>query len=393
MPRSLLGLVAAWLVVASPQATAQSTLGSRNVVLEARLPLGGTAGALFLDQHPDRPYAYVALDAEVAVVSVQAPADPRVLGRIGQEPAPRALALLETRDRRHLLAVGHDEGIDWIDVSDPRRPSRGTRTVLPGVKALFAYHASDGRRILLAAAGDRAFVIDAAAPSLALFEIGIPEGARGRHRTMEGVFALFDLATGTDRVYTSGTGGYSVFDVTGWTGARLVTFVQPAIVDVGTRAQVSPDGLQLVTTAGYATAPTRIFDLRPALDGSVSTVRTDVGAWTADWRGVARDFQLRWPYLFVASGPAGFHVVNVRNPQEAYTTAFWRTWEGTDEAEGAVSVDVRDHDGLVAVSDAATGLWLLRIEDFRGWDGRGWGVPDLGPAQRWSRLPTEADRW
>jgi hypothetical protein len=45
------------------------------------------------------------------------------------------------------------------------------------------------------------------------------------------------------------------------------------------------------------------------------------------------------------------------------------------------------------VSDETTGLWLLTIDDFTHWDGRGWGLPNLSSTQDWDASPVLSDRW
>ena len=45
-------------------------------------------------------------------------------------------------------------------------------------------------------------------------------------------------------------------------------------------------------------------------------------------------------------------------------------WESTISVEqGAFGVDVRNYDGLIALSDMRTGLWLFRMDGFKGWNG------------------------
>jgi hypothetical protein len=121
-----------------------------------------------------------------------------------------------------------------------------------------------------------------------------------------------------------------------------------------------------------------------------------VGAWTDNWRRHAERFEVRWPYLFVAAGTEGLRMVNLRNPFEPHTAAYFHTYDGPvtpDGPLGAVDVDVRNYDGLVAVSDETTGLWLVEVEDFTHWDGRGWGVPNLSSTQLWDVSPMLSDRW
>jgi len=97
----------------------------------------------------------------------------------------------------------------------------------------------------------------------------------------------------------------------------------------------------------------------------------------------------------VAAGEHGFQVFNLRDPEEPYTYAYLRTSsspqgaidDSPDDVHGAVAVDVRNSDGLIAVADRETGLWLVRLEAFQGWDGRGDGLPNISSVQNWMNGP------
>jgi hypothetical protein len=222
--------------------------------------------------------------------------------------------------------------------------------------------------------------------------IAIPDDVPGRERGAFGVYAAYDMATEQDRLYVAAAGGYFVFDISDTAAPALLTWVNSAAVQNGISVQASPDAATIVTTTDYASAPVRIFDLRPALDGTISQVRTASGAWTADWRSHAERFELRWPYVFVAARDQGFRMFNMRNVFEPYSTAWFRTAQPSAEL-GAIDIDVRNADGLVAVLDADTGLWLLQVEDFHGWDGRGWGLGNISSVQDWTNGPLGADQW
>ena len=89
------------------------------------------------------------------------------------------------------------------------------------------------------------------------------------------------------------------------------------------------------------------------------------------------------------------------NPVEPYTVGYYDTWDGPRASlanerthrNGAWDVDVRNHDGLIAVTDVNTGLWLFRMEGFEGWDGRGWGFANVSTVQDWDNGPTQSTRW
>jgi hypothetical protein len=53
-------------------------------------------------------------------------------------------------------------------------------------------------------------------------------------------------------------------------------------------------------------------------------------------------------------------------------------------------VDVRNYDGLIALSDMRTGLWLFRMDGFKGWNGKEYGVSDISSVQDYDHGPVGA---
>ncbi len=368
---------------------------SRNMELVAQVALGGqnALNAVLLDQHPDRPYAYAIGASGFHVVSTDGG---ERLSSVRLDAGDWAdLASFPVENRVFAAAVG-DGGLRIWDVTDPEDPEevRNLGSEAAG-HALFAYRAADGRGLLFVAGNGVAIHelsnlvsgngVDARTVSL---PDAVPGGIRD-------VFVAWHDGSETERVYVAGRGGYAVLDLA--TGETLA-LVSDAAVQLGTSISATPDGTHLVTTANYRTAPVRIYDIRPVLDGTISQVRTPVGAWTADWRHHAERQTVRWPFFFVAAQDDGLHVVNMRNAFEPYTEGFFRTWDGPvskpgEPYNGARDVDVRNHDGLIAVADAHTGLYLIRMEGFQGWDGRGWGLPNVGHVQDWENGPVGQSRW
>ena len=385
------------LLAANSTAWAQTTAGSRNVALQAHLPLGGgTHGAVVLDS--DRPVTYLARrgpDGGVDVVDIADPTAPRRASSWHAEGDVTDLALAHDGTRPQ-LAVGTDHGVYLLPIGAGGALANVDAITPDPVHAVLAYHAGDGSRLLFVATRDVIEIRELATPGTVVSTIPLPEDARGTELRFRGLYAQYDLPTETDRLYTARTGGYDVVDVTDPSSPTVITSVSSAAVQVGVGIQATSDGTHVVTTANYPTAPIRIFDLRPALSGEIPLTRVAVGAWTDNWRRHAERFEVRWPYLFVAAGTEGLRMVNLRNPFEPHTTAFFHTWDGpvaADGPRGAVDVAVRNRDGLIAVSDETTGLWLLSIDDFTHWDGRGWGVPNLSSTQDWSMRPVHSDRW
>ena len=66
-------------------------------------------------------------------------------------------------------------------------------------------------------------------------------------------------------------------------------------------------------------------------------------------------------------------------------------WQGTNSVEqGAFGVDVRNADGLIVLSDMRTGLWLFRMNGFKGWSGKSIGEPDISSVQDFDHGPMGA---
>lgn len=363
--------------------------------LEANVALGGqnALNVVLLDQHPDRPYAYAIGASGFHVVST---ATGERASSVRLDSGDWIdLASFPVDDRVFVAAIGSGGLLVW-DVTDPADPTE-VRTLggEAGGHALFAYRAADGRGLLFAA-GDGVvhYSLEALVGSErpAATALSLPEGVSGEIRD---VYVAWHAESETERIYVAGRGGYAVMDLA--TG-QTVALVNSAAVQLGTSISATPDGTHLVTTANYRTAPVRIFDIRPVLDGTISQVRTAAGAWTADWRHHAERQTVRWPFIFVAAQDDGLHVVNMRNAFEPYTEGFFRTWDGPvskpgQPYNGARDVDVRNHDGLIAVADAHSGLFLIRMESFQGWDGRGWGLPNVGHVQDWENGPVGQSQW
>jgi len=401
-------------------AAANSTLGqsyetgSRNVHEMGHLPLGAMVRAdakaflvdVRIDQRDSRPYAYVAEQSGWAVVDLSDPAHPSVLSLVPSEYAPDRGSGISAIDYasvggKELVLVGESDRLRVYDVS--KLGSAESPVELAAIegsfRSLFAYKHSSGASLLIASSGGPASVysigdlVDGSASDVA--EIPTPAQADSSFG-YESVFAAFDGATDEDRFYGAGAGGYHVYNITQLDSVTYLTSANPAAVKRGLDVSPSADGNFLATTADYRTAPVRIFDLTPAEDGRFSTVRTSVGAWANNWRGFHLDVETRWPYVFVAAAEQGLQIFNARDATDPYTIGYFSTSrrpEGTvnDRPEtvgGAVAVDIRNSDGLVAVGDQQTGLWLLRLESFTNWDGRGWGYPNISSAQDWANGPS-----
>jgi hypothetical protein len=170
----------------------------------------------------------------------------------------------------------------------------------------------------------------------------------------------------------------------------------------------SPDGRYAVLETEYQYAPLRIVDLKPGLDGTVKTISRPIGAWTADWRVLPHNHEVRWPYVFVSAYEDGLQIFNMMDPTNPYTVGAYYTCEcphgtgwssdpknprgsnvsvGGNIFHGAEGVDVRNADGLIVISDWETGFWAFKMDGFDGWNGHQWGMPNISSVQDWDNGP------
>src|SRR5713101_8124453 len=227
-------------------------------------------------------------------------------------------------------------------------------------------------------------------------------GMRGYHDFYVG----YDPATHQDRFYGAGVGGYYVYDVTSTNEPKLLVSVTGvAGITWGHTFTPDPTGRYAVAETEYQYAPLRIFDLKPGLDGTVKTVSRPIGAWTARWKGLAHNHEVRWPYVFVSAYEDGLQVFNMMDPTNPYTVAYYDTydgpnqrgWGGVDNPEGgtgvtsgAFGIAVRNADGLIVIVDFHTGFWAFHMDGFDGWNGHQWGLPNISSAQDWDNGPDGA---
>lgn len=425
LPRAGWALAAAFFLAAPLLAQAPAEpVHSRNVVRLGHLPLdfgadadprAGRVGAVVVDQDPARPLAYATLRHSppgLMVLDLRDPAQPRALYTWMLSSDANAMSedvtYFQYADRTYLVMAYHTPGGNGgafvFDVTDfpenNRALPRAAHVIAPGgFQRIFAYKHSDGRPLLFGTGGGDVFVYDLAAAlggaTAPLARLGTPETLENAAPGFDNVFVAYHPDSEQDRFYGAGASGYYIYDVTDLAAPTLLAEINSAAVQRGQTIVPTPDGRYVVTAASYRLSPLRIFDLQPVYDGTVPRVRTAVGAWTADWRNFSQNFVVRWPYVFVAALHDGLQVVNMRDAGNPYTAGYYRTWTGDlapladrdADLMGTWDVDVRNHDGLILVSDRNTGFWTLRDEAFRLWHGHAWGMPHVSNAQDWENGP------
>ena len=402
--------------------------GSRNMKLVSHIPLGGmkaangsatagfealgrNTGDVVLDQGRNRPFVFVARKGDVPGVVAINISDESKPVQVGEWNSPSEVADLisfKSGSNFFLIATHPSSGATVLEVTDPDEGQFdivATIEVEGGFHHGFAYRHSNGRSYFFGTGGGNIFVYDlerlSSGVTSVVTSIPLPEDVPAVAYGFHSVSVQYEASTESDRLYAAGAGGYYVLNVTDVTNPLSIAIVNSAAVQIGRSVSATPDGTHLVTAAGYRTSPMRIFDLRPALEGTVPRIRTAAGAWTANWQNYSENHQLRWPLVFTAAMDDGLQVFNMMNPFEPFMVGFYHTWDGPAASlanqevnlTGAWDVDIRNSDGLIAVTDVNTGLWLFRMEGFESWDGRGWGFPNVGSVQDWEKGPTRSASW
>jgi hypothetical protein len=441
---NLLALALVTAVVQHPPGQASST----NVKLVAHVPVAGwiSVSDVEVEQELSRPYAYIAIDMH------------------GKEGDPTGIDIISLKDLNHAhviksLRVANPElhkgagslspmylkshgryyltggfqfarsgpdpdlgAIIWDVTGLPDTNSVKEVARISGINygfhESFAYKHSNGLALLIGTSmNGPAYVYDidkvaAAGANGATGLVGrvpVPDdaGAPANIPVFTGYhdfYVGYDPVSHQDRFYGAGPQAYYVYDITNLQAPRLLTSISGvAGVPFGHTFTPDPTGRYVVTETEYQYAPLRIFDLKPGLDGTVKTISRPIGAWTADWKHLSHNHEVRWPYVFVAALEDGMQVFNMMDPTNPYTVGFYDTYDGPDGKglaspmqgnifNGAWGVDVRNADGLIVVSDFSTGFWALHMEGFDGWNGHQWGVPNVSSAQDWDNGPEGAPK-
>lgn len=412
--------------------------GSENIDVLGHLPLGPAQSVADMDveQEMDRPYAYVARmvygergPKGLDIISIADPEKPELLyeWRIENQDLHQRTGGMDVKhfkwNNRYYVVQSlqfgsggpdNDLGAVILDVTglpDPstvREVARIRKPDMPGgFHNIFIYKHSDDRVYLFTTARapgaliyDLGQIVEGADPEAALVGmVPVPESALGRGgRGYHDFYVGYHPDTDEDRFYGGGTGGYYIYDVTDLKNPQLrITLTGISGVSYGHTFTPSPDGRYVIAETEYQYAPLRIFDLQPALDGEATNIRSPLSAFTADWRNLVHNHEVRWPFIFVSGYLDGLQIFNLQDPSNPVPVGFYDTYVGPPQKgsaaglggselfNGAFGVDVRNADGLIVISDMSTGLWTFRMDGFSGWNGKMWGVPDISSAQKWDQ--------
>jgi hypothetical protein len=393
-----------------------------------------------LEQDKGRPYVYVSgfVNANAQIYDITDPSSPKKLYEwtIENPELHRGIGAMDGKyfkiGNKYYYAQSFqfmqgspdaDLGAVIFDVTglpDPAKVKVVARIRYPqapgGFHNTFAYKHSDGRALYFATVNaqkalvyDLNKVVSGADPSTWLIgEVPNPTpfkqiGSGGYHDFYVG----FDPATNQDKFYGAGLGGYSVWDVTHPETPKQLFTITSLGMDVAHTFTPSPDGRYAVTETEYQYTPLRIWDLEAGQKGKTQNIDEPISAWTADWRDLSHNHEVRWPYVFVSAYEDGLQIFNLKDPKHPKTEGAFYTcecehehgfggnadngWESTNSVmQGAFGVDIRNYDGLVVISDMRTGLWVFKFDGFNGWNGHDVGTPNISSVQDWDRGP---DRW
>ncbi|HKJ02669.1 MAG TPA: hypothetical protein VJ997_09445 [Longimicrobiales bacterium] len=408
--------------------------GSDNMEVLGHVPLGPRLSVADLDmeQELSRPYAYVARmvygdegPKGLDIVSIADPEKPKVIYRwrienqdLHQRTGGMDVKHFKIGNRYYVVQSlqfgqgGPDTDLGAVvldvtglpDVSTVKEVARIREPETPGgFHNIFIYKHSNGGVYLFTTVGgpftnvyDLSKVVNGDLANARVARVPIPgsEVGAGRSRGYHDFYVGYHPDTDEDRFYGGGTGGYYIYDITDLQNPQLrisLTGIQG--VSYGHTFTPSPDGRYVVAETEYQYAPLRIFDLKPALDGEVTNIRSPISAFTADWRHLVHNHEVRWPYIFVSGYLDGLQVFNLQDPANPVSAGYFDTYIGPPNEDrysqfnGAFGIDVRNADGLIVISDMSTGFWTFHMEGFDGWNGEDWGYPDISSAQKWDQGP------
>lgn len=388
-----------------------------------------------LEQDADRPFAYVSrmLVHGFDIIDLREPENARLLysWRIENAELHQGRGAMDGKyfklDGRHYYVqslqfgqggLNSDVGAAVFDVTslpDTSRIREIGRIRAPdypgGFHNMFAYKHSDGRALLFVTSGPGASIYDMGrflagdADQGFVGRVPVPPTPDALSGGYHDFYLGFDPATDQDKFYGAGGGGYYVLDVTIPEDPELIlTITGVPGFNWGHTFTPTPDGRYAIGEAEWQFQPLRIFDLKPGLDGRQRNIDRPIGAWHSDWRTVAHNHEVRWPFVFVSGYETGLWVFNMIDPERPYTVGFYDTFRGPHNQgtfgnpwgpgnftwgvyDGAFGVDVRNVDGLIVVSDMTGGFWALRMDGFNGWNGEDWGMPDVSSVQDWDSGP------
>ncbi|MEZ4699052.1 MAG: hypothetical protein R2834_01880 [Rhodothermales bacterium] len=403
--------------------------GSDNMEVLGHIPLGHRLSVADLDmeQELSRPYVYVSRmvygddgPKGTDIISIADPGHPKVIAtwRIENQDLHLPTGAMDVKyfkwNGRYYVVQSlqfgqggpdNDLGAVVLDVTglpDPKTVKEVARIRAPetpgGFHNIFIYKHSNGRVYLMTTINgpfanvyDLGLVVEGKVDQALVAQIPNPKDPNFGYHDF---YAGYHMDTAQDRFYGGGGGGYYIYNISDIENPELlITLTGVDGVAWGHTFTPTPDGRYVIGETEYQYAPLRIFDLQPALEGKVTNISRPIGAWTANWKNLAHNHEVRWPYVFVSGYLDGLQVFEMSDPTNPTTVAYYDTYIGQPNTDrypmfnGAFGIDVRNEDGLIVVSDMSTGFWTFRMEGFQGWNGNNWGMPNVSSVQDFDRGP------
>lgn len=360
--------------------------GSPNIKVISHLPLGPRLNVSDIDveQELDRPYAYVGRmvygtegDRGMDIIDISDPANPKRIYKWRIENQDLHLGT-GGMDVKHFKWKGRyyvvqslqfkqggpdaDLGAVVLDVTglpDPSTVKEVSRIRAPdlpeGFHNIFVYKHTNGRVLLFATVSgpfahvyDLGYVVEGYHDDMLVAKVPLPDASSERDEPMRDAgrpsnlptrrmgyhdfYVGYHVDTGEDRFYGGGTGGYYIYNVTDLEEPQLVVSLT-GIRGVRSGHTFTPtsDGRYVVAETEYQYAPLRIFDLKPALDGEVKNINRPIGAWTANWKNLVHNHEIRWPYVFVSGYLDGLQIFSLMDPKNPVTVGYYDTYLGPPE--------------------------------------------------------------
>jgi hypothetical protein len=429
------------------------------------------AADIEIEQDPGRPYVYVCgfVNYDAMMYDISNPAHPKLLydWTIEHPELHKGIGAMDGKyfkiNNRYYYAQSYqfmqgspdaDLGAVIFDVTG--LPDTSTVKVVArirypqspgGFHNTFAYKHSDGRVLYFATINDAKALVydldkvvsDTNSSSWLIGAVPNPTplkqlGNGGYHD----FYVAYDPASHQDKFYGAGLGGYSVWDVTHPESPTQLFTITSFGMDLAHTFTPSPDGHYAVTETEYQYTPLRIWDLSAAQEGKTHNLDLPISGWTADWRDLSHNHEVRWPYVFVSGYEDGLQIFDLKDPLKPKTDGYYYTceipehlaqqleqgqqvasaagdppkdegkmvpcvhergfgggpqvgWQSkTSVEQGAFGIDVRNRDGLIVISDMRSGLWLFHLKGFDGWNGHTYGMPNISSVQDYVHGPEGA---
>jgi hypothetical protein len=419
--------------------------GSANIHMVAHVmahPGAWKAADVEMEQDPNRPYVYVCgfTNYDTQIYDVRDPAHPKVVFQwtIEHPELHRGIGAMDGKyfkiGDRYYYAQSYqfqqgspdaDLGAVIFDVtglpdsSKVKEVARIRFAASPGgFHNSFAYKHSDGRVLYFATVNE---------PKALIYDLGKVVSGKDSSSWLIGsvpnptpfkqigggsyhdFYIGYDPASHQDKFYGAGLGGFSVWDVSHPENPSQLFTITGLGQDAAHTFTPSPDGKYAVTETEFEYTPLRVWDLSSAQAGKIKNVDNAIAGWSADWRDLSHNHEIRWPYVFVSGYEDGLQVFDLTDPLNPKTDGHYFTceckhqhgfggtqdggWESTMSVmQGAFGVDVRNRDGLIVLSDMRTGLWLFRMDGFKGWNGHDHGMPNISSVQDYDHGPEGAPK-